>query len=76
MSVKEQNLQQLIDRIAKDAQAALKLAREVHGKEAFLFCESDNLVVMAGDCDGSCRERQKFIRAEASGTCPIGGGAW
>lgn len=76
MSAKEQKLQQLIDGIAKDARAAVKIARELHGADAFLFCETDNLFVMAGDCDGHCRERQKFIRAEASGTCPIGGGAW
>lgn len=76
MSVKEAQLQKLIDQIGKDAQKALKLAKEIHGDKAFLFCESDNLFVMADDCDGSCRERQKFIRAESTNYCPIGGGAW
>lgn len=70
---KQKKLQQLVNKISKDARAAHRLARELYA-EGFLFCESDYLYVMDGDGPG--RERQEHIRLEGDGLCPIGGGAW
>ncbi|WP_313453466.1 hypothetical protein [Stutzerimonas nitrititolerans] len=71
----QQRLQTLLDRIARDSRAAQKLASELYA-EGFLFCESDHLYVMDGDEDAGGSRRQKHIRLEANGICPIGGGAW
>lgn len=73
----EQQLQRLLDRIAKDSRDAQRIARELYGSNAQIFAESEgSLVAMEDDCCGSPSARQSFIKLEAKGIHCLGVGAW
>jgi hypothetical protein len=71
--------------VRRKLEQLVKISSELHEEarrrwshpEAMLFFESEGtFYMMAGDCDGSCAKRQKFIRFQSRGTTSMGAGAW
>lgn len=73
---KENELQKIINRMARDSQKAHALAIELYGSEAQLFAESEGLYVMDGDEDAGGKARQSHIKMQANTQWLCGGGAW
>jgi len=73
----KQQMQRKLNQLKKIANELNAAAKERYGKDASLFYESEGFFfILAGDCDGSASERQKFIRASSQGNCWMGCGAW
>ena len=72
----DKTVQRKLNQLAKICDELHGEAQARYGRTGNLFFESEgSFHLMAGDCDGSGRERQEYVTF-TSKLCSLGAGAW